>query len=214
MTRAISCMSMEGAARRGRAVLWGVVGGWFALMLAGSATGFFESGARPPVSLGLAAVLPVVGFLLVMWWSVGFRALIRSLDRRSLVFGHTWRVGGFVFLVLWVKGLLPGAFAWSAGLGDMLVGITAPLVAMGGERRFGRGGVLAWHVVGMLDLVAAVSLAALSSEGPIGILAGDVTTKIMGEFPMSLIPTFFVPLLMILHLAAVMGNRGRNVFSE
>jgi hypothetical protein len=40
----------------------------------------------------------------------------------------------------------------------------------------------------------------LASASPLGILAGEITTQAMGKFPLSLIPTFIVPLLLILHL--------------
>jgi hypothetical protein len=43
-------------------------------------------------------------------------------------------------------------------------------------------------------LTAAVGLA-------VGL--GDGTTRLMGQFPLSLIPTFFVPLLLIFHLIAL-----------
>ena len=55
----------------------------------------------------------------------------------------------------------------------------------------------------MLDLVMAVSLGILASASPLGILAGEITAQAMGRFPLSLIPTFFVPLLFILHLIAL-----------
>ena len=62
---------------------------------------------------------------------------------------------------------------------------------------------MAWNVLGSLDLVLAVSLGVLASATPVGLLAGDVTTRLMGQFPLSLIPTFFVPLLLIFHLIAL-----------
>jgi hypothetical protein len=55
-------------------------------------------------------------------------------------------------------------------------------------------------VLGSLDLVLAVSLGVLASATPMGVLAGDVSTRLMGQFPLSLIPTFVVPLLLIFHL--------------
>ena len=55
----------------------------------------------------------------------------------------------------------------------------------------------------MLDLVLAVTLGVLASGTPVGMLAGDATTRPMGQFPLSLIPTFFVPLLFILHLISL-----------
>ena len=50
------------------------------------------------------------------------------------------------------------------------------------------------------------SLAAITgwtSGTPVGLLTGDVTTRLMGLFPLNLIPTFFVPLLLICHLISL-----------
>jgi hypothetical protein len=60
-----------------------------------------------------------------------------------------------------------------------------------------------WNVLGLMDLMVAVSLGILASGTPLGILAGDVSTRLMGMFPLSLIPTFFVPLLVIPHLVSL-----------
>jgi hypothetical protein len=53
------------------------------------------------------------------------------------------------------------------------------------------------------DLITAVTLGILASGTPVGLLSGEVTVRIMGLFPMSLIPTFFVPLFMIFHLISL-----------
>ncbi len=50
------------------------------------------------------------------------------------------------------------------------------------------------------------SLAAITgwtSGTPVGLSTGDVTTRLMGLFPLSLIPTFFVLLLLICHLISL-----------
>jgi hypothetical protein len=47
----------------------------------------------------------------------------------------------------------------------------------------------------------------LSSFPRNGILAHGITTRIMGQLPMSLIPTFAVPLLFILHIICIAQTR-------
>jgi hypothetical protein len=74
------------------------------------------------------------------------------------------------------------------------------VVAWYWKRPFPYRTFIVWNVLGSLDLVSAMTLGVLASASPVGILAGDVTTRLMGQFPLSLIPTFFVPLLLILHL--------------
>jgi hypothetical protein len=173
---------------------------WFLLALGGSLLGAFDSGPRPPLPLGLAAVVPVAAFVACYLTSARFREFVLSLDLRVLTLTQTFRVVGIVFVILYFLGALPGVFALPAGWGDFAIGITAPVVAWYWKRPFPYRTFVAWNVLGILDLVTAVSLGVLASATPAGALAGDVTTRLMGQFPLSLVPTFFVPLLLILHL--------------
>jgi hypothetical protein len=185
----------------------GVLVGWFLLALGGALLGVFDSGPRPPIALGLAAVAPVAVF--VSWYrlSARFRQFVSSLDLRALTLAQAWRVGGIVFLILYQQGVLPGAFALPAGWGDFAIGVTAPVVAWYWRHPFPSRAFAVWNVLGSLDLVLAVSLGVLASASPVGVLAGDVTTRPMGQFPLSLIPTFFVPLLLIFHLICLLRVR-------
>ncbi len=103
-----------------------------------------------------------------------------------------WRVVGGMFLVLVWFGRLPGTFAWPAGIGDLIVGVYAPFVVLAIAHR-SRG----WqrHVL------------ALSGRSPIGFLRGDVTTDVMQELPLSMIPTFAVPFWIVLHLISLLQLR-------
>jgi hypothetical protein len=199
MAHALSTRSTLGVRNLTAAIL--VV--WFLLAVAGSLIGIFDSEPRPPVPLGLAVVIPVALFAIWYLTSVGFRELVWSLDLRLLTLAQTWRVGGIVFLILFQRGALPGVFAIPAGWGDIAIGITAPIVAYYWRRPFPTKTFVVWNLLGSFDLVLAVTLGMLASRTPIGILARDVSTQLMGQFPLSLIPTFFVPLLLILHLIAL-----------
>jgi hypothetical protein len=176
---------------------------WFLLALSGSLVGAFDSQSRPPLALGLAAVAPIAAFVTAYATSARFRQFVASLDLRVLTAVQTWRVGGVVFLILHYRGALPGAFALPAGWGDFAIGITAPLAAWLWKPPYPRKMFVVWNLLGVLDLVTAVTLGVLASATPAGLLAGDVSTRLMGQFPLSLIPTFFVPLLLIFHLIAL-----------
>ena len=176
---------------------------WFLFAVAGSVLGYFDTEPRPPISLGLAAVVPVGVFAVFYLTSVKFQEFVQSVDLRVLTLAQTWRVGGIVFLILHQQRALPVVFAIAAGWGDFAIGITAPIVAWYWRRPFPSKTFVVWNVLGSIDLVLAVTLGVLASRTPVGILAGDVTTRLMGQFPLSLIPTFFVPLLLILHLISL-----------
>jgi hypothetical protein len=189
---------------------------WFVVVFAASAAGFFKPGSGPlpaPAPVGLSVVLPIVIFWIWMTASPSFRAFALSLNPRVLTFVQSWRLGGFVFLALAANGLLPYTFAGPAGFGDMFIGATAPWVAMNwANDPQRRGRFVFWNLLGVADLVMAVTLGVLSSEGPAGILVRNgLTTRVMTELPMSLIPTFAVPLLLILHtIVLAQGVRERS----
>lgn len=178
---------------------------WFLLALSCSLLGVFDSKQRPPIPLGAAAMLPVVAYAICYLRWTEFRQFVLATDLRVLTLAQTWRVGGVAFLILHHQGILPGVFALPAGWGDMTIGATAPLVAwaISSKKNFPKQIFVSWNVLGMLDLVMAVTLGILASASPLGVLAGEITTQVMGTFPLSLIPTFFVPLLIILHLIAL-----------
>lgn len=190
---------------------------WFFTALACSVAGVFESRNGPPIMLGTAAVLPVVVFVAGCLRWPAFRELVLQANLRVLTLAQTWRLAAVIFLILYIARMLPGVFALPAGLGDIAIGATAPLVAWAivSRKTFPKRLFLLWNVLGLVDLVTAVSLGALASPGSAGILAGDVTTQMMGRFPLSLIPTFFVPLLAMFHLASIgVVVRGRKLREE
>ena len=132
----------------------GMIAAWFVFALFGSAEhGFKQNAAAPPIALGLA--------VLVFWiWfrsSAGFREFALSLDPRVLTIVQSWRIAGFLFVVLYVYGILPGMFANPAGWGDVAIGLTAPWMGMNLAEPGHRKGFIAWNALGMLDLVTAVN---------------------------------------------------------
>jgi hypothetical protein len=180
------------------------IGSWFAFSLLTSAIHLYKTGLnQPPLALGLAVVTPILIFLVWFARSQDFRRYLLSLDPRTLTAVHSWRVTGFVFLVLYTYGVLPGIFALPAGWGDITIGATAALVAKWLADPGHRRSFIAWQVLGILDLVLAVTLATTSTL----IDPGSVPTSAMTVLPLSLIPTFFVPLLLILHLICIAQAR-------
>ena len=100
---------------------------------------------------------------------------------------------GVLFLVEWQRGNLPAAFAIPGGVGDILVGISAPIVAfsLGKSGALGWAAALTWNALGLADLVFAVS---------VGTLAGP--TFILNSY-LFIIPALLVPIAVILHLSAI-----------
>jgi hypothetical protein len=150
----------------------------------------------------------VAFFAAYFGWNA-FRAFVLGADLRFVTAIQAWRWGGLGFLSLYAHGVLPGLFAFPAGLGDMAIGLTAPWILLGlirdssfaGSRRY-----VIWNILGITDLVVAVSLGTISS-GLIPGLTGGVTTSAMAQLPLVLIPAYMVPLFIMLHFTALFQAR-------
>ncbi len=188
---------------------------WLLAVLTAGYFRVFDAGSphsmSVPIPLGLAAVVPILVFIVWYQASAAFRGFVLALNPVVLTAVQSWRVGGIIFLILMAKAMLPPAFAYPAGLGDFAIGVTAPFVAMAmARKKISTGSVLAWQIAGIIDLVVAVGMGVLSSHTRLGILAHGTSARVMGLLPMSLIPTFAVPLLLILHLTCIARVRQDN----
>ena len=162
----------------------------------------------PPIPIFIAVTFPIAIFFAAYRAIPRFQAAVLGVDIGLVTSFQAWRVAGFVFLPLLVFGHLPGLFAWPAGLGDVAVGLAAPLVAWRVVRdaSFATTGAFAtFHWLGILDASVALGTFALAS----GLIPGltNPTTVAMAEMPLSLIPGFLVPAFLILHAVALLKAR-------
>lgn len=183
------------------AVWAGVLGLWLALVLFAVRPAAL---ATPPLKLGFFAFpmlfggAVLVGSLLI--------ATLPALRRAVLYTPLDWpvrlqaaRVVGGFFLVWAAFGQAGWTFALVAGIGDLVVGVTAPfaasIVARGGAA--GRRAAF-WHtMLGLADFASAIATAFLIG----GALA----------WPGPLIPLYLVPLATLIHvwtLIALWRTRG------
>ncbi len=111
-----------------------------------------------------------------------------------LIAVQTYRIGGLFFLWGMTQGLLDPAFAIPAGVGDILIGVTAIPFAIFLWKGYSwsKYAVVVWSVLGIADLVNAVTLGRITSP--------DFSTSTMATFPWILVPTVGVPLGLALHI--------------
>ena len=193
--------------RKISSILTFVLVAWFLLALAAGHAGTFESGpSRPPLAVLLAVAGPPLIFAAVYRASRRFRDFVLALDLGLLTAVQSWRVVGVVFLVFYAYDLLPGFFAWPAGVGDLAVGLAAPfvLLAIFRQRPTWRRQVVWLNIAGLLDFVGAIGTGALSSNSSIGLVPYSATHVSLGSLPLSLIPTFAVPLWTICHIVSLL----------
>ncbi len=183
---------------------------WLLIVLSLGAAGAFvvAPGTAPlPIAIGVAG--PLLLFFAWLRLSQTFREFVLSLDLRLIAGMQAWRWAGLGFLSLYTYKVLPGVFALTAGLGDMAIGVTAPwmMLALAREPGFAaRGTFIRWNILGILDLVTAVSIAAVSALLTCG-APGESSLAPMTSLPLLLIPVFLVPFFLMLHATALMQSR-------
>jgi hypothetical protein len=107
---------------------------------------------------------------------------------------------GALFLLENARGLVGTTFAYFAGIGDVIVGMTALYILFlmfRGERVSNR-----WYYflisIGVIDFISAVTFGTLSSPLPIQIFAfGE--NHLVSQYPLGLIPFLLVPLALSFH---------------
>lgn len=184
----------------------GLIAVWFLSALVGSTFHVFSTPPdKPPLPLLLAVLIPITVFYVWYRSSRSFKAYVLSLSPQTLTIIHAWRIAGFVFLVLYTYGILPGVFALPAGWGDITIGATALLVATKLSTPRYKKSFIAWQLLGITDLVVAIGLGAAGRFIEPQEFAGvaGITTSPMTVLPLSLIPTFAVPFLLILHIICI-----------
>jgi len=191
---------------RAKVTTAGVLALWAGLAYAIGSTGaLYTESTTPFRPIALSAIVPVAIFFTVYATSDRFRAFVLAQDIKTLTTLQIWRVVGFSFLLLYAHGVLPGLFAWPAGVGDILIGLTAPLIvarlaadsAFARSRRF-----ITFHVLGLLDFVAAIAAGAIPALIPDGL-----TSAPMELWPLNLFPSFIVPIFIILHASVFLKLR-------
>jgi hypothetical protein len=186
---------------------------WGALVLVLARASVFATDAdttTPVIALGIA--VPIVAGVALL----RMPAVRRAIDRiplQWLVGVQFYRVLGGLFLVAYARDEMPAEFALPAGIGDIAVGLTAVavayLVATRGAQR-ARTAVLAWCAFGIADLVVAVGTGFLSSPSILQQLAFDHPNAAITRYPFVLIPTFLVPVSILLHVCVIARLRERS----
>ena len=150
---------------------------------------------HPPLAIA-ACVLGLTTVLLYSYFRLAaVRSWVDALDLRTLVLLHVSRFVGIYFLILYRRGVLPYDFAIPGGIGDIIVAalalaiVVVPLTTATGERM-----IRIWNIIGLVDIALVVLTAARLN------LADPIQMRALTYLPLSLLPTFLVPLIIATHV--------------
>jgi hypothetical protein len=169
---------------------------WFVAAALAGASGIL---AHTPFPMPQITILGLTVVTLVMTNAVAsMRAWIDAVPLRALVAFHAIRFVGIVFLILAARGQLAQVFGDRAGWGDIGTATLALVLVASGEPRTSGHRALyhAWNAFGALDLLVALGTA--TSVTLRGLTPGMEPVL---AFPLSTIPLFFIPVLLVGHIS-------------
>jgi len=193
-----------------RVVIAAVLAVWvIAVVVLGTTGALVSPPGKPPLPIAIGFAAPIALFLLTLRLSRPFRDFILAVDLPLITGLQAWRFAGLGFLALYTYSILPGGFALPAGLGDMAIGITAPFMAAALTRQPTFAASIrfrVWNLLGILDLLTAITDGALNAMHSTG-APGQITTGVMAQLPLALIPIYLVPLFFMLHVTSLLQSR-------
>ncbi len=188
-------------ATRGVRLAGVALGGWLALTAALAERGFFEDFYALPPHMLLAVGPPLLAVLAL--------AASGRLDPLLAALPPSWPIGAQAFrvvveIVLWrlaVAGVAPEIMTFTGRNVDILVGLTAPIVAYACFVRRAWPARVArwWNWAGVVILLNVVVHAQLSAPTRFRLFETDPPTTFIGDLPYIWLPAFLVPLAWALH---------------
>jgi len=188
-------------------IMFGFVVAWLTGSIILSLLGLFNQPNKPPTFFGLFLAGPILGFLAAYAFSKKVRDALFVLPLWAITATHSLRLVGIAFVISALTHELAPQFGWIAGIGDIVSAIVSiPLAMSLYQKRYSQGlrlRFILWNIFGILGLFLSVTLGLLYSPSVMGILSSPVSnTRALSFLPYSLIPTFYVPILILLHILA------------
>ena len=183
--------------------------------LSGALQTYAETSRGDEVALVLTSIAVIVSAaLFVAARSPVISAALDAAPLSWLIGVQAYRILGIVFLKLWLAGLVPAFFGISAGVGDILVGLCAMPVAIAvrSNSSASRKAAYIWNIGGVLDLTNALGMAAAAVALRHSPLTGNDASPLL-KYPLVMVPTFGVPLALILHGLSILQLNRRNRIS-
>jgi hypothetical protein len=178
-------------------------GGWVVFAAALGVSGILANATlRPPAIVYV--FIPTVALVAFLARSRAGAVIASSIPVAVLMGAESLRIIVELFLErLWHAGQLPRMLTFHGANFDILIGISAPVVAVLYVRHaIDTRAALIWNVVGIVSLANVVVRNVLISPA-IHLISTEVPNAAIGSFPYSFIPTLIVPLALALHVLAI-----------
>ncbi|MCY1039997.1 hypothetical protein OV208_01600 [Corallococcus sp. bb12-1] len=147
--------------------------------------------------------------LLVLGQTPFAKTLLANTPRHWPIAAQSFRIGVEFIIFAWHQdGRAPTQITFEGRNFDILVGLTAPLVAwLVATNRVTPKFALRWNVLGLAVLANTIATVATSAPGPLHLdWPGEPFTAI-ATWPAIWLPALLAPLAVFLHVASIRQNR-------
>jgi len=178
---------------------------WLTFTLIIGVSGFLNDFTSMPPKL-LLITLPPFLFLLVILLSKQFHELCAPLDNFWFIYPQTFRVlMEFILWLLYKYGIIPVQMTFEGRNFDILVGLTAPIIAYYcfNRKTWSPKVALVWNFAGLALLINVVVISFLSTPYPFRQFMNEPANTIVFYFPFIWLPAVVVPFALFLHVLSI-----------
>lgn len=178
---------------------------WFIFINILSVKGIFLDFSSMPPKIFIAVIIPlaVIIFFLV---TKKVNKVLLNMPEQWLIYIQSFRI--IVEILLWMLlllNLLPVQMSFEGRNFDILVGLTAPVIAYFcySKKKWSDSIALIWNFAGLILLANIVVTAILSMPTTLRVFMNEPSNTIVGHFPIILLPAVLVPVAYAMHLFSI-----------
>lgn len=160
--------------------------------------------ATPPKILII--LLPSILAVIYISNSKRVNSLLEVIPPSRLIYIQSFRVLVEVFLwMMFTSGIIPVQMTFEGLNYDILVGLSAPLVAYYALtiNKWPAIAALLWNFAGFLLLLNITIIAIISVPGPLRQFPGEPSNTMIAYFPFVWLPAFIVPFAFLMHVLSI-----------
>lgn len=188
-------------------IMFGSVAGllvWMGLTAVLAGFNFFDDFSTVPPRFIIVILIPLVTVILISRSEI-MNILLQKIQPSSLIYLQSFRI--FVEIILWklfLENLVPVQMTFEGLNWDILVGISAPVIAFLHLRnQLSNKTLIVWNVISLLLLVNIVVVSILSAPVPFRVFMNEPANTIVATFPSIYLPALLVPLAYFLHILSL-----------
>jgi len=178
---------------------------WLLFTLIIGISGFLDDfTSRPPKILLI--ILPPLLFILMIFISKPFHELSDSMDNFWFIYPQSFRIlMEFILWLLFRYRVIPVQMTFAGGNYDIIIGLTAPVVAYYcfNRRIWSPKAALVWNFIGLGMLLYIMVVSILSTPYSFRYFMNDPANTLPFHFPFVWLPGVVVPFAMLLHLLSI-----------